>query len=315
MISFKKVLFVLGNYAEWASSSFYKKIHFAASHGASITILKVFPDYSLSFVSNLDVQRLKNKYLAQEKAVLDDISRSFDHAVNVSADVVFGKRYLEVIRQVQHGDFDLVIKDVDRLDWLERLIGSDDMHLLRKCPCPVWLLSPANNYGFDNIVVALSLETNVEQNSRLLDESLLYYSASLAISSNAKLHILNVVDVPEIGIIRLLANDPEKAEKDILDSASSSRRDQIQVLLEKLEVKLGKDYFDKLSIQKHIVQGIPDQKIPEIVTKLKADLVVMGTISRVGIAGVIIGNTAENVLSQINTSVLTIKPAGFKAPM
>ncbi|MCF5889492.1 universal stress protein [Aeromonas veronii] len=68
-------------------------------------------------------------------------------------------------------------------------------------------------------------------------------------------------------------------------------------------------------MQKHIVQGIPDQKIPEIVTKLKADLVVMGTISRVGIAGVIIGNTAENVLSQINTSVLTIKPAGFKAPM
>jgi nucleotide-binding universal stress UspA family protein len=47
----------------------------------------------------------------------------------------------------------------------------------------------------------------------------------------------------------------------------------------------------------------------------KVDLVVMGTVSRVGISGLLIGNTAERVLSSINASVLTVKPDGFKTPV
>jgi nucleotide-binding universal stress UspA family protein len=45
------------------------------------------------------------------------------------------------------------------------------------------------------------------------------------------------------------------------------------------------------------------------------DLLVMGTVCRTGIAGFLIGNTAEEVLNQVDCSVLTVKPEGFETPV
>jgi nucleotide-binding universal stress UspA family protein len=44
---------------------------------------------------------------------------------------------------------------------------------------------------------------------------------------------------------------------------------------------------------------------------LDVDLVVMGTLSRRGVAGLLIGNTAERVVTRLDRSLLTIKPADF----
>jgi universal stress protein E len=41
----------------------------------------------------------------------------------------------------------------------------------------------------------------------------------------------------------------------------------------------------------------------------------MGTVSRAGIAGLLIGNTAEKVLPQVDCSMLTVKPEGFVTPV
>ena len=45
------------------------------------------------------------------------------------------------------------------------------------------------------------------------------------------------------------------------------------------------------------------------------DLIIMGTVGRVGIPGLIIGNTAESILEQTKCSILAIKPEGFKTPV
>ena len=44
-------------------------------------------------------------------------------------------------------------------------------------------------------------------------------------------------------------------------------------------------------------------------------MVVMGTLSRSGPAGVLIGNTAEKVLARIDCSVLAVKPEAFITPV
>ena len=44
-------------------------------------------------------------------------------------------------------------------------------------------------------------------------------------------------------------------------------------------------------------------------------MVVMGTVGRTGIPGFITGNTAEMILSQVESSVLAIKPKGFRTPV
>jgi nucleotide-binding universal stress UspA family protein len=45
------------------------------------------------------------------------------------------------------------------------------------------------------------------------------------------------------------------------------------------------------------------------------DVLVMGTVARGGIPGMLIGNTAERVLRKLPCSVLTVKPDGFESPV
>jgi universal stress protein E len=62
-------------------------------------------------------------------------------------------------------------------------------------------------------------------------------------------------------------------------------------------------------------RGEPAEVIPEFVVAEGIDLVVMGTVARAGLAGMLIGNTAERVLRKLPCSVLTVKPNGFVSPV
>ena len=55
--------------------------------------------------------------------------------------------------------------------------------------------------------------------------------------------------------------------------------------------------------------------IPEMVAKKGVDLIVMGTVCRTGLAGFFVGNTAEDILQQVDCSVLALKPEGFVSPV
>jgi nucleotide-binding universal stress UspA family protein len=60
----------------------------------------------------------------------------------------------------------------------------------------------------------------------------------------------------------------------------------------------------------HLVQGDPRAAIADFATSHRTDLLVIGTVARSGIAGHVIGNTAEAVLGQLPCSMLVVKPDG-----
>ena len=62
-----------------------------------------------------------------------------------------------------------------------------------------------------------------------------------------------------------------------------------------------------------VVRGVPFEVISQATRR--AEVAVLGTLSRTGIAGVLIGNTAERVLRQVDCSVLAVKPPGFESPI
>lgn len=64
-----------------------------------------------------------------------------------------------------------------------------------------------------------------------------------------------------------------------------------------------------------LMEGEAQEKIPEYVKDNDIDLIVMGTVCRIGIPGYFIGNTAESILSEVSCSVLTLKPEGFISPV
>ena len=64
-----------------------------------------------------------------------------------------------------------------------------------------------------------------------------------------------------------------------------------------------------------VEQGLPETAIPKIAEQLDAELVVIGTVGRVGISAALIGNTAEHVIDALNCDVLAVKPDGFESPI
>jgi len=49
--------------------------------------------------------------------------------------------------------------------------------------------------------------------------------------------------------------------------------------------------------------------------RLKVDLIALGTVGRSGVEGLLLGNTAENVLAESDCDILAVKPAGFVSPI
>ena len=54
---------------------------------------------------------------------------------------------------------------------------------------------------------------------------------------------------------------------------------------------------------------------PAVASRERIDFVVMGTVCWTGVPGFLTGNSAENVLQQVDCSVLAIKPKGFVSPV
>ena len=77
------------------------------------------------------------------------------------------------------------------------------------------------------------------------------------------------------------------------------------------------EQYDLRDLQhhEHVLQGWADDVIPEFAEQHRVDLIVMGTVSRTGIPGFFIGNTAEKILHRIDCSVLAVKPEGFISPV
>jgi nucleotide-binding universal stress UspA family protein len=64
-----------------------------------------------------------------------------------------------------------------------------------------------------------------------------------------------------------------------------------------------------------LLKGDATQSIAALATELSTDLIVMGTIGRTGVSGLLIGNTAEDVLQTAHASVLTVKPKKIVSPI
>lgn len=323
MQKFNNIVYVFDGEINALSASFTQAVNLAKNNQANLTVLKIHPDIKAAGFSNLTDEDFKSKVLAYEQDILNELVSSLDEMLNAIAEIRFGKKYIEVIRAVQEKQYDLVIKEADGIDWLDRLFGSDDMHLLRKCPCPVWLMNKnkwtESKTKDKHIIAAIDFGDEFESDSREvnyeLNQTILELSSLLALSEMATLHVVNAYDVPHAGFIGLWVEQPDKVEKDLFEHEYKKCRQQMNIMMENLKQTLGEETFKYLSPKIHILQGAPDRELPKLASDMEADLMVMGTVGRSGVAGVIIGNTAETILSQIQCSVLAVKPDGFVSPI
>ena len=187
------------------------------------------------------------------------------------------------------------------------MFGSTAMHLMRKCPCPVWVMKPGQSQRYARILVAVDV-TASDTKENTLNTKIMDLATSLAHLEQSELHIVYAWNIPHEHLVREAHGiSPEEIEK----WENETRR-----LPQKyLDDFLKKYDLDKIKFQVHLLKGKVSNLIPELVINKRIDLIVMGTLCRTGIPGFFIGNTAERILHRVDCSVLTVKPEGFISPV
>lgn len=217
--------------------------------------------------------------------------------------IAFGRCWQELIRQVLRDGSDLLVIGTRDPSLARRaLFGSTALKLFRKCPCPVWATRPGSFQKEISHIVAADDFGDV-------GERVLHLAVQTAQLMNSRLLVVHSVGFPFKGGVRraeVSEEHRETAREEVI--AEAERR-----LLDRLSMT---DYRTLQSGTKILVaHASAEAAIQQAVIETEADLLVMGTVGRAGIPGLLIGNTAERLLTELQCSVLAIKPEGFVSPV
>jgi nucleotide-binding universal stress UspA family protein len=223
--------------------------------------------------------------------------------LDISFKIASGTPFLEITREVIDKNHDLlIITPEGKGEFKDMLFGTTIMHLMRKCPCPVWSIKPAGEAAFKRILAAVDPDPTHEENYQL-NKMILEMASSLAKMQRSELHIVHTWDF-HIRSVMI----PRKAVDEMEAEVRSMHNSWYDELVKKYVPGLPES-------QIHLIKGEAGIHIPRFSREKQIDLIVMGTVCRTGIPGLIIGNTAEKILYRVDCSVLAVKPEGFVSPV
>ena len=306
MKQFKSILYVTGENGD-QQSAIARAVSLAENNQADLTVIDVIPTVMGEYSEEIMSSRMQ---------FLESFTEPYNKRLDIRISVETGTVFIEIIREVLRNKHNLVIKPAENPDFLKRLFGSTDIHLLRKCPCPVWIMKLPEKSNYSCIMAAVGfkpLETRETEEN--LNREILDLASSLALSDFASLHVVHAWEAFAAHYIRSRGDKEHEAMAVYVEKERSLHQNALNVLMEKLSKRVGDDVYQELSPSLHLLQGDAQKMIAALAAKLQADLVVMGTIARTGISGLIIGNTAEAILDQPECSVLAAKPPGFVTPV
>ncbi|MFN9721516.1 MAG: universal stress protein [Planctomycetota bacterium] len=218
--------------------------------------------------------------------------------VRIRCEVLLGEAFLEITHVVQSEKFDLVMTGTRGVSgWKQFFVGSTAKKLIRNCPSSVWIVKAEHAVPPEVVIGAADFS---EASRKAVLEGLW-----IAREANAEFHLVHVIDSRDV---------PE----DLLDSIppGSSVRAEINRQAEERLAEFLQSLGDAAQgVNSHLTWGYPWQEIARIAQKHQADLIVLGTVGRSGIKGILLGNTCERVLETCDCSVLTVKPDDYVSPI
>ncbi len=315
MNSFKNIHFIVDDKMHCVSS-FERAVQLVENNQAVLTVAAIVdkvPDNLPQLIDGVSPAELTEPVKDERLRQILTMLASQQDKLQIRIKYLTGKPFMAIIQEVLKHNRDLVIKTVDDETFMQRFFGSSDMSLLRKCPCPVWLLKASHKGHYKKILAAVDFDPILtEPEDEQFNQRLINISLALALSEFSELHIIHVWSA--YGESSLRSGLGKHSEGD-LNSYVEEIRAKHEAYLDKLitEVigQVNKDAVNFIKPRVHLIKGNPRNKIPEIAKKEQIDLIVMGTVARSGVPGLLMGNTAEMILNQIDCSVLAVKPAGF----
>ncbi len=278
-------------------------------------VIEAIPEDLQVAINAIPSNDIVDSIVTEQRSQLNALVREQGGGAHCSIRVVSGRPFLEIIRAVLQEQFDLVIKPAGAAHKSIGRIGSTDMHLLRKCPCPVWIMQPNDASKYTSLLAAVDIDAD-EHGTDVLSRQILEMSTSLALADSSDLHIVHAWSLAHESFLRSHRSGIDESEVDaMMEEEKSLRAKWLAGLVDDIGGRKNSDAVDYLKPRLHMEKGHPQTIIPRLAEEHNVELIVMGTLGRSGISGFFMGNTSEEILKQVSCSILAIKPPGFVSPV
>jgi universal stress protein E len=311
MQRFKNILLVAGGEG-WEGAALNRAVALAKNNRARLTVVDVveeLPRDMRVLVTSMHLADLQKLAVAERlKDLQQHIEPVIAKSFRITAKVLVGTPFIEIIREVLKNKHDLVMKTARGVSRLKEVIfGSTAMHLMRKCPCPVWVIKPEHQKKFSRIMAAVDPDP-IDKKRNALNTKIMELATSLARIEGSELHVVHAWRLYGETLLSGSGRMSQSEVNKLAHQARMEHKDWIAELVGKYAPGLPKNRI-------HLLKGDAEVLIPALAKIKKIELIVMGTVCRTGLAGFIVGNTAENILQQVDCSVLAVKPDGFVSPV
>jgi universal stress protein E len=190
-----------------------------------------------------------------------------------------------IVRRVLRDKPDLVIAASRRHSRIARwFLNNSDWELIRECPCPVWFVKSAGLVRNPRVLTAID-PTHARAKPAALDDRLVRAARDVVGCIGGDLALIHVTDP------RVWPLDAKPITVAAIERLAKRHRVVAHALLE---------------------GGDPVVGLVRAAAKQRAQLLVMGAVSRSGVGRSHIGGTAEAVIDAVGCDVLVVKPRGFK---
>jgi universal stress protein E len=282
-----------------------KAARLAAAAGGRITLFHAFSmAYPLPEPLPTDPRALLDAVARQRRELLQRAAKPLRAAgLRVSCEVVWDYPPAQaIVRQVLASKADLVVAESHRHTRLARwVLANTDWDLIRECPCPVWFVK-SEHLARGPLVLAAVDPGHAHAKPSDLDDRLLAAANAVTRALEGRMAMMHVLDVTRLTPPIFL---PAPSTEALHPSAPMQA--QARAAVARLAKRHGVP-GDAVLLR----EGVPAELISAAAAKLRADVLVMGAVSRSGRDTTFIGNTAEAVLDELGCDALIVKPRGFR---
>ena len=260
--------------------------------GAKLRLMTVLPDGADQWDAETEVlleeQHGKTTVwdVAQSRlSELAELARQ-EGVVHVDTQVESGAVVPRLVEEARAGKHDLIVVGTKPQNSLKRwIVGSTGQSLLKQCQCPVWVARPPED--MKSVLIAHDLGP--------VGDAAYQRAAALAQCLQVPLHVLHVLPQPAAP-----GTDPAASGSE----AEASARTQLKQRVMGGEISEAKIFVVRhASIERAILEHLQQHAV---------DVLVLGTVGRLGLRRRVLGTTAEHLLAQTEVSVLAVTPDGIK---
>ncbi|MGD0503429.1 MAG: universal stress protein [Steroidobacteraceae bacterium] len=270
---------------------------------AKVELLSVIrPDSTVLGLPNATLLQI-NRAIAESRArELEKLAgRLRRRGIEVSCTVVTNDSLSEsIVKRLKEAPADLVAIEAHKHSLLARwFLLQSDYELIRHCPVPLLIVKTMSTANRRPVLAALD-PWHQNDKPASLDSRIVDAGRTVSNLLNASLHSAHAYS-PLLGLVS--------------DSAFAPVAIPISPPQEEAHARTIRRRFKALNAryrivprQGHLQVGDARYVLPALARSLKAQMVVMGAISRTALDRLLLGSTAEQVLDALPCDVLVVKP-------